>query len=133
MKRNAFTLLELTLLTSILSLVAAIVSPRLADIRERAQIAEMKVNLRHLVSAEEYYLAEHQRYATHLGRSYAVSPNDREPTITLTRDGWTASITSRNTTRVCAVFVGSTPLAPASREGAPACARGESSTTRSPY
>ena len=133
MKRNAFTLMELMMVTSILSFVAAIVAPRFADIRERAQIAEMKVDLRHLVSAEEYYLAENQRYATDLGGSYTVSPDDRKPTITLTRDGWSASITSPYTTQVCAVFVGSTPLAPASREGAPACARGRSSTTRSPY
>jgi len=133
MKRNAFTLMELMMVTSILSFVAAIVAPRFADIRERAQIAEMKVDLRHLVSAEEYYLAENQRYATDLGGSYTVSPDDRKPTITLTRDGWSASITSPNATQVCAVFVGSTPLAPASREGAPACARGGSSTTRSAY
>ena len=83
MKRNAFTLMELMMVTSILSFVAAIVAPRFADIRERAQIAEMKVDLRHLVSAEEYYLAENQRYATDLGGSYTVSPDDRKPTITL--------------------------------------------------
>src|SRR5207249_11590802 len=101
MKRNAFTLMELMMVTSILSVVAAIVSPRFADIRERAQIAEMKVDLRHLVSAEEYYLAENQRYATELGGSYTFSPDHRKPTITLTRDGWHASITSPNTPQVC--------------------------------
>jgi hypothetical protein len=50
------------------------------------------------------------------------------PTITLTTDGWTASITSPSTPQRCAVFVGSTPLAPATTEGAPACGKASSTT-----
>ncbi len=132
MKRNAFTLIELTIVTSILSLVAAIVAPRFVDIRERAQVATMRADLRRLVGAQESYLFENQRYSTHLGSSYTVSADNRTPTITLTRDGWHASITSPNTTQVCAVFVGSTALAPASREGAPACTKAGSTATLSP-
>src|SRR2546428_10626919 len=72
------------------------------------------------------------KYATDPGPAYHVSPGNRMPTITLTRDGWTAAISSPNTTQQCAVFVGSTPLAPATREGAPACEKPSSSATPLP-
>ncbi len=120
-KRKDSTLIELTIVIAIIGLLTAILAPRLTRIRERAQVAAMKWDLRHLMTAEEYYQLENQRYSTNLGRSYAVSADNERPTITLTPDGWRASIKRRNTTLICTVFVGSTPLLPASKEGTPAC------------
>ncbi len=120
-KRKDSTLIELTIVIAIIGLVTAIVAPRLTRIRERAQVAAMKWDLRHLRTAEEYYLLENQRYSTNLAKSYTVSADNEMPRITLTPDGWRASIRRRNTTLICTVFVGSTPLLPASKEGTPAC------------
>ena len=44
------------------------------------------------------------------------------PTITVTADGFTATVSHTTTTKTCAVYVGSTPLAPANKEGEPKCA-----------
>jgi len=132
MKRDGFTLIELLIVMALIGLLATIAIPRLTNTKERAQVAAMKTDLRNLVTMEENFLAENQKYTIDLGTAYHVSPANRAPAITLTSDGWTAVITSSNTTQQCAVFVGSTPLAPATREGAPACAKGASSATPLP-
>ena len=132
MKRDGFTLIELLIVMALIGLLATIAIPRLTNTKERAQVAAMKTDLRNLVTMEENFLAENQNYTIDLGTAYHVSPANRTPAITLTSDGWTAVITSSNTTQQCAVFVGSTPLAPATREGAPACAKGASSATPLP-
>ena len=121
MKRNGFTLIELLIVTSIIGLLAAIAIPKFGNTRERAQLAAMKTDLRNLVTVEEVFLADSLKYATDLGSRYAVSAGNEMPTITLTPDGWTAAITSTNTTLTCSVFVGSTSNPPATKEGAPAC------------
>src|SRR5436309_13879126 len=128
MKRNGFTLIELLIVTSIIGLLAAIAIPQFSYTKERARIAAMKADLRNLVTVEENYFADSQKYATDLGGSYAASGGNRLPTITLTRDGWSASITSPNSAQTCAVLVGSTPFAPASKEGAPARMKPASAT-----
>jgi prepilin-type N-terminal cleavage/methylation domain-containing protein len=120
-KRKGFTFIELTIAMAIIGVLAAITLPRLNRIQERALVATMKSDLRTLVNAEEYYLVENQRYSTNLAGSYDVSADNQKPTITLTPDGWSASIRSYRTTVTCAVFVGSTPLLPASKESTPAC------------
>ncbi|OLC04368.1 MAG: hypothetical protein AUH78_09460 [Gemmatimonadetes bacterium 13_1_40CM_4_69_8] len=132
MKGNGFTLIELLIVMALIGLLATIAIPKLANTKERAQVAALKSDLRNLVTVEENYLAENAKYATDPGPAYHVSPGNRMPTITLTRDGWTAAISSPNTTQQCAVFVGSTPLAPATREGAPACEKPSSSATPLP-
>lgn len=127
MRRNGFTLIELVIVMAIIGLLATIAIPRLTNTKGRAQLAAMKSDLRNLVTVQENYFSEHSNYTTSLGSLYVVSPGNNLPTITLTADGWTASITSPNTPQVCAVFIGSTPVAPATTEGAPAC--GKASTT----
>jgi len=132
MKRTGFTLIELLIVVAIIGLVATIAVPKLMNTKERALVASMKSDLRNLVTAEENYLADHTTYTTNLGPDYHFSSGNQPPVITLTGDGWTASMTNPNTTEQCAVFVGSTPLAPATREAAPACARGAVATTPAP-
>ena len=132
MKRTGFTLIELLIVVAIIGLVATIAVPKLINTTERALVAGMKSDLRNLVTAQENYLSEHGKYATDLGPDYHYSAGNRPPAITLSDDGWTASITNPNTTEQCAVFVGSTSLAPATREAAPACARGGTTTTPPP-
>jgi hypothetical protein len=81
----------------------------------------MKSDLRNLVTAEEAYFADHVKYTSNLGAGFAVTHGNSIPHITLVGDGWTATNTNPNTRQGCAIFVGSTPIPPATREGAPAC------------
>src|SRR2546425_6280613 len=98
MKTKGFTLIELLIVMALIGLLATIAIPRLANTKERAQLAAMKSDLRNLVTAEENYLAENQKYTTDLGSSYHVSPGNRPPAITLTTDGWTATLRSEEHT-----------------------------------
>ncbi len=91
---------------------------------ERKYVAAMKSDLRNLVTAEESYFADHVKYTGTIGAdglNFAVTPGNTPPRITLTADGWTAVIGNVNTRTKCAIFVGSTPIPPATKEGEPAC------------
>ncbi len=84
--------------------------------------AAMKSDLRNLVAAQEEYRADSGRYTSSIPTSYfAVSSGVLEPDIALTADGWTASVDHTHSPRTCVIFVGTTPLPPAVREGEPAC------------
>ena len=132
MKRKGFTLIELIIVMAIIGLLAAIAIPQLTYTKERAQVAAMKSDLRNLMTVEENYFADSQKYSTNLGTAYRVSAGNDMPTITTTPDGWSASMTSPNSTEICAVFVGSTPLPPATKEGSATCAKRDSTTRITP-
>ncbi len=122
MNRTGLTVIELIIVMAIIGLLAGIAIPKLANTKERAEVASMKSDLRNLVMAEENYFAESLKYTTDLGSRFRVSAGNNPATITLTAEGWTASITSPNSSQACAVYIGSTPLPPAAKEGTPACA-----------
>ena len=128
MKRRGFTLIELLTVVAIIGLLAVIAIPRIGNIKGRAQVAAMKSDLRNLVTLEENYFAQNMKYATDLGSAFTVSAGNDPPTIGLTGDGWTATMSSPTAGQTCAVFIGSTPAPPATREGSPACARSGSVT-----
>jgi len=121
MKRAGFTLIELLTVVAIIGLLAVIAIPKLANLKGRAQVAAMKSDLRNLVTLEENYFAQNLKYAADLGSAYTVSAGNAMPIITVTSDGWTATMTSPSSGQICAVFMGSTPVRPATKEGAPAC------------
>ncbi len=95
-----------------------------------AYVASMKSDLRNLVTAEEAYFADSVRYTSRPSRlMFATTTGVTGPTIVLTTDGWRGWVGSRYTTKTCAIFVGSVPLAPAGKEGYPACQEGPPSIT----
>src|SRR5207249_2035250 len=96
---------------------------KLTNLKTRAQVAAIKSDLRNLVTIRESYFAQNLKYATDLGNAYTVSAGNPMPTITLTGDGWTATLTNVSAGQTCAVFMGSAPAPPSDRR--PAC-RGES-------
>ena len=124
MNRKGFTLIELLIVVVIIGILAAIAIPKFANTKEKAYIASMKSDLRNLVTAEEAYFADSIKYTTTIGAgglSYNVTTGNVSPTLALSADGWTATISNTNTTKTCAIFIGSTAIAQATKEGEPKC------------
>ncbi len=101
-----------------------------AEFREARALTTMRNDLRNLVTAEEAYFADHAKYTANLkampggfepGQPFSVTPGNSMPRITLVGGGWTATIQNPNTRQGCAIFVCSTPIPPATKEGTPAC------------
>ena len=81
MKRSArgFTLIELMMVVAIIGLLAALAVPNFKKFTCRARSGEAKVMLKHISTAQESYLAEHDIYASDAGQippvlAAAVSP-----------------------------------------------------------
>jgi len=124
MNRKGFTLIELLIVVVIIGILAAIAIPKFANTKEKAYIASMKSDLRNLVTAEEAYFADSVKYSTTIGAGgvvFNVTTGNNNPVLALTADGWTATISNVNTTKTCAIYIGSTAIAPASKEGEPKC------------
>jgi prepilin-type N-terminal cleavage/methylation domain-containing protein len=121
MDRRGFTLVELLIVIVIIGFLAAIAIPKFGNTKEKAYLASMKSDLRNLVTAEEAYFADSIKYTSNLGTTYSTTTGVIGPTITTTGDGWTAWVSHTTTTRTCAVYTGSTALAPALKEGEPRC------------
>ena len=124
MNRRGFTLLELIVVAVILGLLASIAIERLANTKERSYLTAMKADLRNLITAEVLFSTDSLRFTTVIGSgglTYLVTTGNTVPSIVLTGDGFTAQIGNANTPRTCVIFMGSTPIAPATNEGEPAC------------
>jgi prepilin-type N-terminal cleavage/methylation domain-containing protein len=122
MNRKGFTLIELLIVVVIIGILAAIAIPKFANTKEKAYLASMKSDLRNLITAEEAYFADSVKYTSNLGTAYATTTGVVGPTIVVTANGFTANVTHTTTTKTCSVYVGTTALAPANKEGEPKCA-----------
>ena len=122
-RQTGFTLIELLIVVVIIGVLASIAIPKFAATKEKAYVASMKADLRNLVTVEEAYLAEHATYSTsRADLSYGQSARVTVTVQSATASGWTASALHSGTTITCAVFYGNTtPIAPATTEGSPAC------------
>jgi len=124
MNRQGFTLIELLIVSVIMGLLVSIGIQRFANTKEKTFLAAMKSDLRNLVTAEVVYSTDSLRYTTLIGAGgldYRITTGNTGPSIALTGDGFAAQIGNTNTTKTCAIFMGTTPLAPAVDEGVPAC------------
>ena len=117
-----FTLVELLIVVVIIGLLATIAIPKFSTARDKALVTSMKSDLRNLLTQQESWLADSGSYATSFPTTiWRPTTGVTGPTITLTADGWTAAVAHVSTTRTCVIFVGSTSLAPATKEGVPTC------------
>ncbi len=128
MNRKGFTLIELLIVVVIIGILAAIAIPKFANTKEKAYIASMKSDLRNLITAEEAYFADSIKYSattncvpTAGSVIYCPTTGNSLASLALTTDGWTANMANVNTTKTCSVYIGSTALAPANKEGEPKC------------
>lgn len=91
---------------------------------EAQYVDAMQFDLRTLIVAEEAFFADSMKYSSKIGPG-AVDLRLQEGntllSIQLTADGWTARMGHANTGTVCTIYVGSTPLAPATKEAVPTC------------
>ena len=120
--RKGFTLIELLIVVVIIGILAAIAIPKFSNTREKAYIAAMKSDLRNLATAQESYFSDNITYTSDLaaigaGESQGVS-------IVISNvggTGWSATGTHNATTKTCAIFFGTTTVAPADTEGEVKC------------
>ena len=120
--KHGFTLIELLIVMVIIGLLATIAIPKFAASKERALLTSMKADLRNLATQEESYSIDYNAYTTSFPATiYRVTTGVTGPTISLTGDGWTAFVGHNITSKTCAIFAGTTPLAPAVDEGVPKC------------
>ena len=120
--RKGFTLIELLIVVVIIGILAAIAIPKFANTKEKAYLATMKSDLRNLITAQEAYFADNTVYTTSLPATmYTVSTGVVGPTITVQSSDYQVWVSNLNTTRTCAVFIGTSAFAPATKEGEPKC------------
>jgi type II secretion system protein G len=120
--RKGFTLIELLIVIVIIGILAAIAIPKFATTKEKAYLTAMKSDLRNLATAEEAHFADNVAYTTSFPATiYTVTAGVTGPTLALTGDGWTGTVGHGLTAKTCAIFIGSTALAPAVNEGEPKC------------
>ena len=92
--RQGFTLIELLIVVVIIGILAAIAIPKFSNTKEKAYVAQMKSDLRNLVSAEEAFFADSVKYTSTLTQlKYKQSTGVWTPTITVGAGFWTASVT----------------------------------------
>ena len=100
-----------------------------AEYLRNAIVESMKSGMRDLVMSEERYFADNVKYTSIVscspqssGAVFCLAPGNVLGAITVTRDGWTATMTNANLPGVtCAIFIGSTPIPPDTTEGLATC------------
>src|SRR5437762_13205555 len=94
----------------IIGILAAIAIPKFANTKLKAYLAEMKSDLRNLVTAEESYFADSIKYSTTIGAggvTFSQSTGNTLPAIAKTADGWTARSEERRVGKECRTHIGS--------------------------
>ncbi len=124
--RAGFTLIELLIVVVIIGILAAIAIPKFASTKEQAFVANMRSDLRNLVTAQEDYFYQNSTYYNGpVPDVTGVFKSSSPVTITLsnvTGSGWAAKATHPNTPRNCAVYYGSGgPVPPAVADGQVGC------------
>lgn len=114
------TVLETTSAAATLCFILFMFVAAFHDPRMPTFATTMKSDLRHLVTLQEDSLKASGRFVTRFDSS-AYSRNVRPGEIRLTADGWSATVSHTVSPQVCTIFIGTTPVAPATTAGEPAC------------
>jgi type IV pilus assembly protein PilA len=125
-RTDGFTLIELLIVVVIIGILAAIAIPKFSTTKGQAYLSMMKADLRNLATAEEAYAGDN---GTYYGGAVPAAALVYSPAVGVTisinvatASGWSATASSAQTTRTCAIYIGSAPpLAPATVEGRVGC------------
>ena len=76
--KKGFTLIELLIVVVIIGILAAIAIPKFGNVKEKANVAAIKADLKALATAQEVYFAENATYTSlaTLGTSFKASAGD---------------------------------------------------------
>ena len=124
--RAGFTLIELLIVVVIIGILAAIAIPKFASSKEKAFVANMRSDLRNVITAEEGYFYETSTYYGGAVPSVDGTFKSSSPVVitllNVTGTGWAATATHPNTARTCAIYYGTGgPLGPAVADGQVGC------------
>ena len=123
--RKGFTLIELLIVVVIIGILAAIAIPKFANTKTKAYTAAMKSDLRNLVTAEEAFFADSQRYSTYDTTKVKFKPSTgvNTPTITTGAGYWNATVTHTQIANFsCGIGVNTqNPVVSTAGDGEPAC------------
>jgi prepilin-type N-terminal cleavage/methylation domain-containing protein len=125
-RKDGFTFVELLIVIVILGILASVAIPKFGNSKERAYIATLKSDLRHLATSQEAYLYD---YATYYDGALPTPQLGFRPStgvtltlITVTMSGWSATAKHVGSPGTCALFHGNVPPPlPATIEGETAC------------
>ncbi len=123
---RGFSLIEMLIAMSVVTLLAAIAVPQYRGVRERGYITTMRADLRNLAVIEESYFYDESTYtatlATLEARGFRKSPATVVQLHEATAIGWSASVSHAATLRQCFLFVGAAaPVGSATEEGRMDC------------
>lgn len=110
------------MLVSLVMLMASAFRAGVAQTADGGYRLSMRSDLRNLVMSQEDFYRDSGRYSPTPPPSFVTSRGVNAPSVALTPDGWTASITHTISRRTCVIYVGRARIAPAANEGEPACA-----------
>jgi type IV pilus assembly protein PilA len=125
-RTDGFTLIELLIVVVIIGILAAIAIPKFSTTKGQAYLSLMKGDLRNLATAQEAYSGDNGAYyggaVPNAALVYSPSVGVTISIVVATQSGWSATATTPQTTRTCAIYMGSAPpLAPATVEGRVGC------------
>ena len=63
--RKGFTLIELLIVVVIIGILAAVAIPKFSNTKQKAQLANVKSDLKNLVSVQEGYFADKKTYGAY--------------------------------------------------------------------
>ena len=126
LRTDGFTLIELLIVVVIIGILAAIAIPKFATTKGQAYLSMMKADLRNLATAQEAYAGDNGTYYGGAVPSavlvYSPAVGVTINIVVATASGWSATASSAQTTRTCAIYIGSAaPLPPATVEGRVGC------------
>src|SRR2546426_10533138 len=122
MNRKGFTLIELLIVVVIIGILAAIAIPKFENAKQKAYLASKKSELRNLLTAEEAYFADSVKYTAAYGAGGINFVQSTANTSFLMIRRPPRSTLFPNTTlfrSTCSIYIGSTALLPANKEGEP--------------
>jgi prepilin-type N-terminal cleavage/methylation domain-containing protein len=125
-RRTGFSLVELLMAMTIVSLLAAIAVPRWHRVRERSVIAAMRADVRNLAVLEESYFYDFTVYTSDLGslssRGFVGTVGVQLQIHEATNIGWSVSTSHSASVQQCHLYVGSAaPVGTATQDGRVDC------------